>query len=90
MKLVTIKEAKKIFCPLQMGICVACECMAFDEIHKEIKRENHSNGMQWIQKHRRDRGFQEIRREGVRNSCDELLILDSLYTCRFLYKDESN
>lgn len=89
MRLLTKEQAKEIFCPCDIATKCICErCMAFDEIHKEVSRENHSNGMQMIQECSRDRGYQEIRREGVRDSSSELLILDALYTCRSIYKED--
>jgi hypothetical protein len=50
MKLVTKHEASELYCPFDIAEkCVREKCMAFEEIHKKITRENHSNGMQMIQ-----------------------------------------
>ena len=88
MKLITENESEQLICPVINSICLGHKCMAFDLIHPNITRENHSGGKQMMYEQRSKRGGQEFRLEGP-DGCDGLLILDALYTCVSLYPKEA-
>jgi len=77
--MMTEEEASKRGCPYilnKQGYPKKCnpECMSWIEARKRIEREDHSGADRMIHNEARERGFQEVKREGPPGSLGHLYL----------------
>ena len=85
MKPITCSEAFSRMCPfMQDGMkCRGTQCMAFQEVHPRIEREDHSGGKEMIWEQASKRGYQKVQREGPPGSTG-FFYLEALHVCERL------